>query len=124
MTRFVRILLVVIGLLAVLGVVVGPSEVKQAAKTVLSWWPLHQRARLPSESPPLAFLAVSQVGYSPAMEKRFTSPRSFDSFRVVREPEGATALEGGAAECELPTAELGNVGTVWMGDFSALTAPG
>ena len=68
-------------------------------------------------------LAASQAGYAPVMVKRFSAPRGFDRFRVVREPEGTVALEG-RAECEQPVSGLGPVARVMVGDFSALATPG
>jgi endoglucanase len=100
-----------------------PGPARRAVRSMLAYWPERVRARARDEPPPFAHLAASQVGYAPGMRKRFTAPRAFDSFRVVREPEGTTVLEGRAA-CQLPTPSLGRVEKVWMGDFSALREPG
>ena len=41
-------------------------------------------------------LSASQIGYGSKMQKLFTSPQEFRSFRVVKEPDGAAAFVGGA----------------------------
>jgi endoglucanase len=92
--------------------------------TALQWWPERQRERAIPREPLFAHLAASQLGYSPDMVKRFSSPRRFQSFRVTREGAGTVAFEGGPPLQEIATTTLGSVGTVWVGDFSALTAPG
>jgi endoglucanase len=108
---------------AAAALVAGPERMKRGGKGVLGFWANRQRAQAATHEPPFAHLAVSQVGYGPAMQKRFSAPRRFNAFRVVRE-DGTTALEGGGPVCALPTAGLGAVETVFMGDFSALTTPG
>jgi endoglucanase len=97
---------------------------KAAVKRALRWWPERQRARALSSEPLFAHLAASQVGYAPAMVKRFSSPRPFQSFRVVREETGTVAFAGGPPMQAIGTSTLGPVGTVWVGDFSPLDTPG
>src|SRR4030095_5303189 len=83
----------------------------------------HRARPLPPE-PLFTHLAASQVGYAPAMVKRFSSPRPFHSFRVIREESGTVAFEGGPPVQAIATTTLGPVGTVWVGDFSGLDTPG
>ena len=68
-------------------------------------------------------LAVSQVGYGPFMQKRFTSRRRFAAFTVVDE-SGAIAWRGGAPVGQVDSDVLGEIRTAWIGDFSALNTPG
>ena len=112
-------------LLAAVGAVADWTRVRAGIKTALQWWPERQRARAFHPEPLFAHLAASQVGYTPAMVKRFSSPRPFQSFRVIREAAGTVAFEGGPpVQAITTTTTLGPVGTVWVGDFSALTTPG
>jgi endoglucanase len=111
-------------ILAAVGAAAERRRVKATIKTALQWWPERQRARaLPSE-PLFSHLAASQLGYAPAMVKRFSSPRVFQSFRVMREEAGTVAFEGGPPVQAIATTTLGPVGTVWVGDFSPLDTPG
>ena len=59
------------------------------------------------DEPPFAHLAASQIGYAPSMRKQFTAPRKFSSFRVVREGDGSTALQGAGPVRRLETEILG-----------------
>ena len=70
--------------LAVAATAVGWAWVRAAAKTILSVWPEHQRARALPPEPFFAQLAASQLGYAPAMQTRFSSPVAFQSFRMPR----------------------------------------
>jgi endoglucanase len=122
------------GLLAALAL----AAVAAAAALGPSWWPplkrsidavrgdpaWRRRAAAGPEEPPFQRLAASQVGYAPSMTKRFTSPRRFESFQVVRERDGALAFQGGPPARAIPTEALGQVTTVWIGDFTPLQAPG
>ncbi|HVP60686.1 MAG TPA: glycoside hydrolase family 9 protein [Myxococcaceae bacterium] len=120
-----------LGLLA-LGVLVvglvashrGRALLRHAAAALLGRVRLAERRRLPPEEPFFSRLALSQVGYAPAMEKRFTAPRAFRSFEVRELATGRVALRGGAPVRTLPTDLLGEVRSVSIGDFSALTRPG
>lgn len=76
------------------------------------------------DAPAFGRLATSQVGYAPRMQKRFSSPHPFSSFEVIREADGAVAFRGGAAVRTIDTELLGAIPTVWIGDFTPLTAPG
>jgi endoglucanase len=76
------------------------------------------------EALPLDGLAASQVGYGRGMEKRFTSPRPFGSFAVVRVADGVKVLEGGGPARTVTTEVLGPRREVWIGDFSRLAQPG
>ena len=110
--------------LAAAATAVGWTSVRAAAKAILSVWPEHQRSRALPPEPFFAQLAASQLGYAPAMQKRFSSPVAFQSFRVISVGEGTVAFEGGPPVREIQTSALGPVRTVWVGDFSGLTAPG
>ena len=94
------------------------------AKTVRGYPSSIRRARTAADHARFARLAASQVGYGPRMQKRFTSPQPFRSFTVINERSGAPVFTGGAPIREVPTDLLGDLPTVWIGDFSALTAPG
>jgi endoglucanase len=115
---------VVLALVAAVGATVQWTPVRAAIKTALAWWPEHQRAQAIPSQPLFAHLAASQLGYAPAMQKRFSSPRPFRSFRVIQEGAETVAFEGGPPVQEIPTDALGPIHTVWVGDFSALTTPG
>ena len=83
-----------------------------------------RRARAREDETPFRRLAASQVGYGPLMQKRFTSPQRFTSFIVVSQHSGSTVFQGGAPVREVHTDVLGRIDTVWIGEFSALDAPG
>lgn len=103
----VGVVVLVAGALAVAG--------RRASKAALARRALQRRAELAEPAPP-ARIATSQIGYGPAMAKQFSSPRAFDSFRVVHEPDGSPALQGGGPVGAAPGA--------WIGDFSRLQQPG
>jgi endoglucanase len=110
--------------LAAVGTAAEWTRVRRAIKTALQRWPERERARaFPPESL-FTHLAASQVGYTPLMVKRFSSPRRFHSFRVIREGSGTVAFEGGPPVQEIATTALGSAQTVWVGDFTTLVAPG
>ena len=96
----------------------------RVAKRALGYWNSRKRYAMRVEERPFAHLAASQVGYGPSMRKQFTAPRRFGSFRVLREADGSTAFAGGAPVRIVDTDILGPIRTVYVGDFSALTAPG
>jgi hypothetical protein len=101
----------------------GP--VKRVAKRMLGHWNSRHRYAQRSTEPPFTRLAVSQVGYGPSMRKQFTAPHQFHAFRVVSEADGKVAFSGGAPVRTVKSDLLGpEFETVWIGDFSALTAPG
>jgi endoglucanase len=87
-------------------------------------YPAWRQRAASAQGPPAAGLSASQVGYGPRARKEFTSPLPFESFEVRREPGGAVAFRGGPPLRSLATDLLGPVRTVWIGDFSALEAPG
>jgi endoglucanase len=93
-------------------------------KHLLGAWNSHRRAATRELERPLANLAVSQVGYGPSMQKRFTASRRFDSFRIRRVPDGAVVFTGEGPINAVKTNILGPIDTVWVGDFSRLTTPG
>ena len=97
---------------------------RPAAKRIRGHWNHWRRDALRRVEPPFSHLAASQVGYGPSMRKELTSPRRFGSFRVVLEPGGAVAFSGGPPVRTVHTDLLGNVETVWIGDFTPLAAPG
>jgi endoglucanase len=97
---------------------------RRLVRGVLAAWVEHGRAGESIPEQPFGLLAASQVGYAPAMSKRFSSPRRFERFRVVHEVEGRVAFEGNGPDCEQPVSDLGAVDRVWMGDFSELTTAG
>lgn len=117
------LLLAGLAALAVAGVLGGAAG-KGALKRGLGWWTSRQRERLRAPDQPFDHLAASQIGYGPAMPKQFVSPRRFASFRVLREPGGEVAFEGGPPAADKTTRILGPFDRVWVGDFSALAAPG
>jgi endoglucanase len=96
---------------------------KEPIKRLISGRVTAERERLRREEPPLSRLEVSQVGYGPAMRKRFTSPKPFGSFAVEPEAGWPKVFES-KASTQRTTNVLGDVGTVWLGDFSAVTTPG
>ena len=102
----------------------GRAFLRQGAAAVLGRVRLAERRRLPPEEPFFSRLALSQVGYGPAMEKRFTSPRPFRAFEVRELSTGRVAYRGGGAVRTLSTDLLGEVRSVSIGDFSGLTDPG
>ena len=104
--------------------IIRPVRVKGGIKRVLGWRAVYQRGKSRTSERPFAHLAASQIGYAPSMRKQFTSPRPFDSFRVVREEDDRLAFSGGAPVREMRTQGLGSTDTVWIGDFSALVVPG
>jgi endoglucanase len=111
--------------LLLLEVVPGPLPAAKAVAQRVAGYPAwRRRAAERSVEPPFARVAASQVGYAPSMRKQFTSPRRFESFRVVSEPGGEVALEGGAPVREVDTELLGDVHAVWIGDFTPLAAEG
>jgi endoglucanase len=100
------------------------DPLKRALKGLAAAPAIRRRTAERSGEEPFRRLAASQLGYGPSTQKRFTSPRPFTSFRVVSEPDGATAFAGGAPLRAVRTEILGPIGTVWIGDFSPLSAPG
>ncbi len=94
------------------------------AKRAVGYPAWRRRAAQRSGEPPFAHLAASQVGYAPSMRKEFTSPRRFAGFRVLREPGGGVAFEGGPPVREVETDLLGDLHAVWIGDFTPLEAEG
>ncbi len=104
----------------------GPQPLARAktlAKRMVGYPAWRHRAAARSDEPPFGHLAASQVGYAPSIRKQFTSPRRFAAFQVVRE-DGAIVFRGGPPSREVRTELLGDLRTVWIGDFSALAAPG
>ena len=99
------------------------SGLKRGVRAVLARIRLTERRRLQPEDASFSHLAVSQVGYGPGMEKRFTAPVAFRSFEV-RDPDGRVAFRGGGPVRQLSTDLLGERREVWVGDFSALATPG
>ena len=114
-------------LLATAVVAGAPGPLKQAVSQAvnkvrgsLAW---ARRAAEGPEPPAFSGLAASQVGYGPAMVKRFSSPRPFQSFQVIG-AAGEVVFEGGAPIREVATDLLGAIRTVWVGDFTPLRTPG
>jgi len=101
------------------------AKAKAVARRVLGFRAWHAREALPREEPLFGRLAASQVGYAPGMHKEFSSPRPFEGFEVLREPGGEVVLRGAAPVREVGAADvLGPGARAWIGDFSALEAPG
>jgi endoglucanase len=115
-----------VGALVVGGVVVaaGLTAVfgKESIKRFLSGKVTAERVRAEHAPTPLSALAVSQVGYGPGLRKRFTSPKPFQTFQVEK-AEGGKVFEGKLLSSR-PTEILGATKAVYLGDFSAVTAPG
>jgi len=125
MKRTTALALAAVGSAAALASLALASGVaKRVAKRTLGSWNSRKRSALRVVERPLAHLALSQVGYGPSMPKQFTSARSFGSFQVVSERDGAVASAGGAPLRTVRTDILGPIDTVWIGDFSALSAAG
>jgi endoglucanase len=121
-SRWVRLALA--ALIAGGGVaVVGRAPLARKWKELRARPVLEARARLPREPVPFSVLATSQVGYGPAQRKELTAPLAFRSFRVLRE-DGSVAFEGGAPARTVDTDRLGVIRTAYLGDFTALEAPG
>lgn len=70
----------------------------------------------------MAMVAASQLGYPPLMRKQFSSPVPFATFDVVRTSDNAIVFTGGEPARVDSDAVID--GTVWIGDFSAVTTPG
>jgi endoglucanase len=100
-----------------------PRPLKQVLDQLRGYGAWSRRAALAPEALPFGGLAASQVGYGASMVKQFSSPRPFASFRVVS-TSGEVVFQGGAPVREVPTEALGDVRTVWVGDFTPLRAPG
>jgi endoglucanase len=99
------------------------TPLKQAVNQLRGYPSWHQRAALGPEAPPFRGLAASQVGYGPSMVKQFSSPSRFASFQVVS-ASGAVVFRGGPPVREVSTDALGDVRTVWVGDFTTFRASG
>jgi len=119
-----RRVLVLLLLCAAAGGFAGRHRIRRFAKRMRASAALQDRAALSSEEPPFSRLAASQIGYAPQMKKQFSSPRAFASFRVVDERSGAAVFQGGPPVRQVHTDLLGAIDTVWVGDFSALSASG
>ena len=116
-----RAVAVTLAAIVALGVALtGTHGGRHAGKAVLEWPLRLRRGGQPVDSEPGRFLAASQVGYAPGMEKQFTSDRPFSEHRVVREADGTAVCltPDGAHEVQTPG------GPAWVGDVSAVTAPG
>lgn len=124
--RRVRALGALIAVAAAGAALLPPARgaVRDLAKGVVAAPALFLRASLPPEEPLFVRLAASQVGYGPAARKRFSSPTAFGSFRLVREPGGEVALRGGGPLRAVEADVAGAGRRAWIGDFSALAAPG
>jgi len=100
------------------------DRLKAVARKVLGYPAWSRRAAARSEEPPFGRLAASQVGYAPSMQKQFSSPRSFTSFAVVREPDGSVAMRGGPPVRAIRSDVMGAKETAWVGDFTPLASAG
>ena len=130
--RLTRVVLLVVLSMAVLGAALvvdatrlaSPKGLGELRRAVLDYPALVRRSRAPVDLERFTRLAASQVGYGPSMRKHFTSAQPFDSFSVVDERDGSMALVGGRPIREVATDVLGDIRTVWIGDFSSLRTPG
>jgi len=95
-----------------------------AAIRGMDWIRIGLRRAGASEDPPLSRLAVSQVGYGPGMRKEFTSGAPFSSFEIQDARTTERRWSGPGPLRTVETDLLGASHTVWVGDFSAVTAPG
>jgi endoglucanase len=100
------------------------ARLKAAARAGLIELLLTVRALQRAEEPAALRLAASQVGYGPRGRKQFTSPRPFAAFQVVDERDGTVAFAGGGPVRSIRSEVLGPGGAAWVGDFTALAAPG
>ena len=70
-------------------------------------------------------LAISQVGFLPADAKPFTARESFTTMRVVDTRSGQVVFQSDTPPRRLPSTVTGaEAPDVWVGDVTALTAPG
>jgi len=121
-----------LGLLAVCAALVlsaaGPTGLRhlerRVAARLLGTVRLLARRLHRTEEPLFSHLAASQVGYGPEAQKHFTSPRPFTSFLVEEETTGAVSFKGGGPVRSVKTDVLGPFTTVFVGDFSSVSAPG
>jgi len=130
-SRMKRILTVAVGVACTVGLVlliIERQAIVSAAKNSV-WFAINypsrtRRAQTQDDLTPFVHLAVSQLGYGPLMQKRFTSPRAFASFVVIDDATGTSVFSGGEPSSTLKTDVLGAFSQVWIGDFTELQAPG
>ena len=128
--RVTGLLAVMLAALCLLGLAMARhrgllGRLRQYVKAHEERWRLRRRTSERSTEPPFSGLAASQVGYAPGLRKEFTSPAAFGSFQVLSEPGGAVAFRGAAPVRRIETETLGpSIRSVWIGDFTALGAPG
>jgi endoglucanase len=115
---------VAIAALVALSAAIAAGSFGRIATRALGYWNSRKRYAMRVVEPPFAHVAVSQVGFGPSMLKQFTAPREFGSFRVLRDGDGSIAFAGGPPVRSVDTDILGPIRTVYIGDFSALSAPG
>jgi endoglucanase len=114
--------LVVLGLALAGGLaVVGPAGAWAWARGLPV---LVERRWKRGDEQPFARLATSQVGYGPAMRKEFSSPTPFTAFVVEDARTGVAVLSGSGPVRTVETDLLGPIHTVFVGDFTPLSAVG
>ena len=72
---------------------------------------------------PLDRIASTQLGFTPGMKKRFSSPVVFSSFELRRTLDSAVVYTGSAPVRRIISSVIGG-DTVWIGDFSSFSTPG
>jgi hypothetical protein len=95
--------------LALLFLALRPDLPRALGRRLFGWRAWHERAARPRWPAPFSHLAASQVGYGPRMQKEFTSPAPFQSFRVVDVQDGKTVLSDTAPPRALSVQGLGAV---------------
>ncbi|MFT3915026.1 MAG: glycoside hydrolase family 9 protein [Anaeromyxobacteraceae bacterium] len=124
--RPARLPLLAVAILAAAALAVpGVRDTLRGLAKEAAGWPARwqRRALLGPEEPAFSRLAASQVGYAPGMAKRFSAPRPFQGFRVVRVADGAEVLRVDAPGRRIESAAVAG-GEAFVGDLTALTAPG
>lgn len=69
-------------------------------------------------------MAATQVGYPPAGLKAFTADHSFATYTVIDHQTGAVAWRSSSAPHLVASEDPTYDGLGWIGDFSAMAAPG
>ena len=99
------------------------AALADARRFLLGYGARTARSKLSIDERTFGHLAVTQLGYGPDMVKHFTSARPFNAFRVTDE-NGTVVFTGHGPLRAVDTSVLGDISRVWIGDFTALRAPG
>ena len=127
MRRSFRVVLLVLagGLVVVAALGAGPfrGQVKRLGAKVLGRIRRTERRRMPPEPPFFSSVALSQVGYAPAMRKEFTAPGEARGFAIEDARDGRRVFEGRTLRT-LESPLLGPGRKATQGDFTSLRTPG